>query len=270
MSLPVEAHSINQEIRKTISARYKRITHAVNRSFWNIESDTAHSFYVGSYGRGTAITTSDLDVLMELPADEFDHFSNLAGNGQSRLLQVVKNAIIETYPQSSIKADGQVVCVDFADDISFEILPAFKNEDYWGWNGTYKYPDTNMGGNWKSTNPKAEIEAMKEKNDETNGLLFATCQHIRFIRDNYYSSYHLSGILIDSFVYRSIGQWHFLRAGESSTGQGESYEQYLIKQYNETSLYGIIPPSLFAPGSEMAVDTSSDWTVLGKVLNKMK
>lgn len=27
----------------------------------------------------------------------------------------------------------------------------------------YTYPDTNMGGNWRSTNPKAEQEAMKIK-----------------------------------------------------------------------------------------------------------
>ena len=32
----------------------------------------------------------------------------------------------------------------------FEILPAFKNGD-----GSYRYPDTNMGRNWRSTNPKA-------------------------------------------------------------------------------------------------------------------
>ena len=61
MSYSVVKHNIDMDTRKKISARYKRITKAVNLSFWNSISETAHSFYVGSYGRGTAIDTSDLD-----------------------------------------------------------------------------------------------------------------------------------------------------------------------------------------------------------------
>ena len=40
--------------RELISKRYKRITKAVNSEFWSSNSETAHSLYVGSYGRGTA------------------------------------------------------------------------------------------------------------------------------------------------------------------------------------------------------------------------
>ena len=47
---------ISADMRSLISQRYRRITKAVNLEFWNIESETAHSLYVGSYGRGTAIT----------------------------------------------------------------------------------------------------------------------------------------------------------------------------------------------------------------------
>ena len=159
------AHIINADTRSLISTRYKRITKAVNQTFWDSISETVHSFYVGSYGRGTAINTSDLDVLIELPDSEFEHFSSANGNGQSRLLQAVRNALLVTYPKTDIKGDGQVVVVQFSDDMKFEILPAFKNNTIWGWDGTYKYPDTHMGGNWMSTNPKAEQDAIKEKNE---------------------------------------------------------------------------------------------------------
>lgn len=37
-----------------ISYRYKRITKQLNKDFWGSESETAHSLYVGSYGRDTA------------------------------------------------------------------------------------------------------------------------------------------------------------------------------------------------------------------------
>ena len=78
-----------------------------------------HSIYVGSYGRGTAINTSDLDVLIQLPDSEYERFSSMYGNGQSRLLQAVKNAILDTYPNTDIKGDGQVVVVSFVDCMKF-------------------------------------------------------------------------------------------------------------------------------------------------------
>ncbi|MEE0237096.1 MAG: nucleotidyltransferase, partial [Bacteroidales bacterium] len=43
---------ISKEQRSLISLRYKRITKAINTEFWDSSSETDHSFYVGSYGRG--------------------------------------------------------------------------------------------------------------------------------------------------------------------------------------------------------------------------
>lgn len=271
MSLPVRknTHIIDHDTRSHISSRYRRITKAINQSFWNSSSETIHSFYVGSYGRGTAINTSDLDVLIELPDEEFAHFSSLYGNGQSRLLQSVKNALLVTYPNTSIKGDGQVVIVQFSDGMKFEIVPAFKRNTIFGWDGTYKYPDTHMGGNWMTTNPKAEQQAMKDKNNSSNGLLFDACKHVRYVRDNYFSSYHLSGILIDAFLYEAIGGWHFLREGEKHLGGTDTFEETLLNHYNKVSLYGYIMPNLRAPGSGMSIDASMGWETLGKVLKYM-
>lgn len=96
---------ISIEQRSLVSQRYRRITRAVNSEFWGSSSETAHSLYVGSYGRGTAIDTSDIDILVELPRDEYYKYDALRGNGQSRLLQALKNAILQTYPNSDIHGD---------------------------------------------------------------------------------------------------------------------------------------------------------------------
>lgn len=260
-------HPIDKDTRSLISTRYKTITKAVNGDFWGSNSDTLHSRYVGSYGRGSAINVSDLDVLVELPASEYEHFTSLTGNGPSRLLQAVKNAIKDTYPRTDIHGDGQVVVVNFSDGMKFEILPAFPKLNYWGdWDGTYIYPDSNMGGNWLTTDPKAEQNAMEEKDGywKSNGLLLDTCKHIRAIRAEYFSSYHLSGILIDSFIFGAIGDWHWLREGEPrNSGDGESFEQHLLDRY-ENSYSWLV----YAPGSGKKVE-GDDWDVLGKVLKKM-
>lgn len=253
---------ISKEIRDVISLRYKRITKAINREFWHTESEIENSIFVGSYGRNTAISTSDIDILVMLPQSEFDRHNSLSGNAQSRLLQSVRNTLKDAYPNSDIRADGQIVKVNFSDGIKFEVLPAFK-----GWDGSYIYPDSNMGGNWLSTNPKAEQNAIREKNASSNGLLVATCRHMRFVRDNYFKSYTLSGIVIDSFVYNAIGGWHFLRQGEERISS-QPYEDALLEYYNENSLmlqcFGIK-----APGSNDSVSVEKSFECLGKVLRKM-
>ncbi len=108
----------------TISSRYKAITRRLNTDFWSTTSDTAHSFYVGSYGRNTAINGfSDLDIVFELPSDLYWQYDNHASNGQSALLQAVRSSMQKTYSTSDVGADGQVVVVNFQDGIAFEVVP---------------------------------------------------------------------------------------------------------------------------------------------------
>lgn len=128
MSLYVQRNGevISADSRSLISKRYCTVTSAMNREFWNITSDRQNSIYVGSYGRGTAIDTSDIDILMSLPESYYNQFNSVYGNGQSRLLQVVRQAILVRYPRSEVRADGQVVKINFSDGMFFEILPAFK------------------------------------------------------------------------------------------------------------------------------------------------
>ena len=263
MGNPVKqnAEFISQDTRGVVSMRYKTITKAINSEFHNSQSDTANSLQVGSYGRGTAINTSDIDILVELPQAEYNRYDAQKGNGQSRLLQAVKNAILNPYPRTDIRADGQVVKVLFSDEMLFEVLPSFKN-----WDNTYTYPDTNMGGNWRSTNPKAEIEAMRQKNNDSNGLFFDACKHIRRIRDEYFSSYTLSGIVIDCFVYHSIGGWHWLRDGETRSANPTTFEQDLLTAYNQNFVYNF---TLQAPGSYGTVEAGTSVTGLKKVLEYM-
>ena len=104
----------------TISTRYRVITRRLNTDFWNTTSETSHSLYVGSYGRNTAIQGfSDLDMVFELPSDLYFQYDKYAGNGQSALLQAVRNSMQKTYSTSSIGGDGQVVVVHFQDGITF-------------------------------------------------------------------------------------------------------------------------------------------------------
>ena len=254
---------ISQENRSLISSRYHTVTRAINREFHGSDSETQNSLYVGSYWRGTAIDSSDIDILIELPQSEYNRYDFAKGNGQSRLLQAVRSALQTTYSRSDIRADGQVVKIAFSDGMQFEILPAFK-QNSWSGQLSYTYPDTNMGGNWRSTNPKAEQDMMKQKNGSSNGLFFDTCKHFRRVRDERFSSYHLSGIVIDSFIYAAIGNWQWLQEGASSSAVHGEYEQVLLSYYVNNNYY--FPLTLTAPGSGQSVDTANSISCLEKVL----
>ncbi len=187
----------------TISYRYKRITRTLNGDFWNTTSDTAHSLYVGSYGRNTAIEGfSDLDMLMQLPYSVYEQYNTHAGNGQSALLQAVKRSVEKTYSKTKIRADGQVLQVPFDDGITFEVVPGFLNSD-----NSYTYPDANGGGSWKVTNPRPEINAICTRNAACNKNLVPLCRMMRAWKNKW--NVPIGGLLIDTLAYQFIENYPY-------------------------------------------------------------
>lgn len=187
----------------TISTRYKTITQRLNTDFWTTTSDTAHSLYVGSYGRNTAIQGfSDLDMLFQLPSSVYEQYDRYAGNGQSTLLQVVKTSIEKTYSTTSIRADGQVILVPFTDGITFEVVPTFINT-----NNSYTYPDANDGGRWRITDPRPEIGAIRTRSAACNGNLVPLCRMMRSWKKAW--DVPIGGLLIDTLAYQFIENYEY-------------------------------------------------------------
>ncbi|WP_439670877.1 Nucleotidyltransferase [Cupriavidus necator] len=187
----------------TISTRYKNITRRLNTDFWTTTSETSHSLYAGSYGRNTAIAGfSDLDMIFQLPYAEYTRYNDYQGNGQSALLQAVKKSIEKTYSVTNIRADGQVIAVPFSDGISFEVVPAFINKD-----DSFTFPDANNGGCWRTTNPKPEIEAIRVRNNATNGNLILLCRMMRQWKREW--AVPIGGLLVDTLAYQFIETWAY-------------------------------------------------------------
>lgn len=227
---------MNPDTVSKIQSRYHQITKRINIDYWNSQSTTLHSLYVGSYGRDTEIWTSDIDIIVELPYATYKKFSEYIGNGQSALLQEVKSVLQKTYSTSHIKGDGQVIGINFSDGIDFEIVPAFINGD-----GSYTYPDTNNGGSWKVTDPKSEINAINDKNNEANKNLKRLCRMARAWKEK--CNVPMSGILIDTLAYKFIDDWEY---------KDKSYLYYdymsrdffeYLKDLNKDQNYWIAPGS---------------------------
>lgn len=220
----------------SIQYRYHQITKRINWDYWGSSSETSHSLYVGSYGRGTEIFTSDIDMIVQLPYSTYEKFNNYSGNGQSALLQEVKGILQKTYSTSHIKADGQVIGINFTDGINFEIVPGFIYND-----NSYTFPDTNNGGSWRTTDPRKEIDAMNEMNNNTNKNLKRLCRMTRAWKN--YCNAPMSGILIDTLTYKFIKDWDY---------KDKSYIYYdwmsrdffkFLKDIDTSQLYWLAPGS---------------------------
>jgi predicted nucleotidyltransferase len=243
MSISTKFQNLCEEIRiksdivENISSRYKRMTKQLNIDFWNTDSDTSHSLYVGSYGRDTEIHTSDIDILFKLPVGVYHRINSHIGNKQSDLLAEIRDSLRKTYSSSHISGDGQVVKIDFNDDINFEILPGFINEDQI----SFTYPDTNDGGSWKVTNPKAEIDEIMKTNIIWNYNLKRLCRMARAWKDKW--GVPIGGLLIDTLAYNFLENWEH---------KDKSYVYYdymtrdffkFLKDQNEKQQYWLAPGS---------------------------
>ena len=63
--------------------------------------------------------------------------------------------------------------------------------------------------------------------------------------------------------------WHWRRSSENSSSSGETFEDILFRSYNSLTMNGVYAPTLYAPGSNTAIDSSNSYICLGKVLNKV-
>lgn len=167
----------------------------LNRHYYDSNDAKSNRVIVGSVGRGTAVDgCSDLDVIFKMPKEEFSRYDNREGNGQSSLLQDVKNILKDKYPNTDIKGDGQAVVISFTNKpYTIDLVPAFEQSDE-----SFKYPDTNNGGSWKTTKPIQEQDACKIANAETGENFTRVCNALRVWKENIGLCF--GGLLIDTLV----------------------------------------------------------------------
>lgn len=224
--------------REEISDRYGEITCCLNKKYRDTGSKTANSLQVGSYGRDTAIKgVSDLDMIYIMPNSEWDRFKDAR---QSALLQEVKTAIKDRYPNTDIRADGQVIVVSFT-NYEIEVVPAFEQED-----GSFKYPDTNNGGSWPLTKPRSEIKAISDLDKEKNYNLRRLCKIVRAWKNKH--GVVMGGLLIDTLAS------NFLKSTTYYDTKSYLYYDWMVRDFFK--YLSELPDQDFylAPGSNQRVD----------------
>ena len=175
--------------------RYKEITKKLNKTFRDTDSETANCLQVGSYGRYTGIKgISDLDMLYIMPKSTWDTYKDTP----SELLRKTRDALLDRYPQTTIKVDRLVVDVFFG-NFTFEVQPVYEERD--GEEINYKYPDTKTC-TYKITKPRQEQNEMinfKQNHGEAHRHL---CKMLRAWKNNV--GVGMGGLLIDTLTHRFL------------------------------------------------------------------
>lgn len=133
--------------------------------------DSSKQFLFGSYKTKTNVrpltSDQDVDVLFKISQSTFDKYDAYKTNGQSALLQDVRNTLKDKYSTTdTIKAWGKVVLVKFSENHhNVELLPALELED-----GTFKIPNSEGDGSWEIFDPRAEVAKFDDSNSSTSGL----------------------------------------------------------------------------------------------------
>lgn len=182
------------------ATKRQSVCSVLNRRYYNSESGTSNSIYVGSWGKGTRTRPPrDVDVLFELPLSVYQRLQARNGNKQSQLLQEVKTTLAASFSRTDIRGDGPVVMVPFQ-SYAVELLPAFRLT-----NGRYWIPITAKGGYYKEFDPKAEQDKIAasntQRNNNTRDLIrmvkcwqkSVLCQLSRFISNYWLSIFWMRG-----------------------------------------------------------------------------
>lgn len=203
----------------------ERIGRCLHRAYYPGEYDPYNLLLAGSYGKGTAIRpTSDVDLMYFLPYDEYVRFSAYQGNGQSALLAEVRMKLLETFRTTDIRADGQVVVVDY-ESYKFEVVPAFLIG-----NQTY-IADTNDGGRWKAVYPFQEISNLDGLDRQTIGYVRSLVQYMKVWKR--VQDVPLKSIILENAAMILLRDWYFLDGSiNAASPMGNAfYHDFLVRDF---------------------------------------
>lgn len=236
-----------------ISRRYGEITRALNMKYRDTESRVANTLQVGSYGRYTAINgISDLDMLYKMPSSEWSRFKD---GKQSALLQEVRTAILNRYPNTDVRVGGVVVTVNYSNFL-IEVQPAFEQDD-----GSFKFPNTKDGGSWQITKPKDEIEEVKSFNIRKNRNYRRLCKMVRSWKNKH--GVVMGGLLIDTLAYQ------FLDSTSEYDDKSYTYYDWMVRDFFEFLSKEANKSYYLAPGSNQQVYVKKKFQTKAKKAYKL-
>jgi hypothetical protein len=226
------------------NSKHSGVRSCLNWHYYNVASESANSFLVGSWGKQTRVRPPrDIDLLFILPNSVYWRFNDYFGNKQSAILQEVKGVLAATYPRTDMRGDGQVVVVDFV-TYKVEVVPGFTLDS-----GRYLICDTNDGGRYKEIDPNAEISEVASLDDATKGNYRHLIRMLKIWQSN--CNVPLKSFELELLAARFIRQWQY-------AGNSKFYYDWMARDF-----FGFLATQsdavLLVPGTLELVYVADDW-----------
>lgn len=179
------------------------VANTLYREFYSTVTPISNDRFlvVGSVGKQVARDPlNDVDILFQLPDSDYHRYHAYSDNGQSALLQDVKETVLESYPNTDIRGDGQVVVVDF-NSIKVEIVPVFYI------NGTIITPNTHHGGSWNTCNPHLEAKQIQVADQISGGKATDLIRLLKAWKD--YCNVPIKSIVLERAALVFASNWQY-------------------------------------------------------------
>ncbi len=216
----------------------------LNRHYYGISSETANSRLIGSWGKATRVRPSrDVDILFLLPEAVYWRYQARTGNRQSDLLQEVKNVLLVTYSQTSMRGDGQVIDIPF-NQTPVEVSPGFLCTD-----GSVLVCDTNNGGRYTVSTAAAEEASLSASDTLCIGNTRALARMMkRWQREN---NVPLKSFQIERLAIEFLATW-------DNRQRDHFWYDWMVRDFL-AYLCGRANTYIYMPGTNEIVGLGSEW-----------
>lgn len=230
--------------REDVAIKRHNVGNVLHSAYYATRYDGRTNFLGGSHGKGTAIRPpSDIDLMFVVPYDTYRAFEQRIGNKQSQLLQQVRQSLISAFPNTEIRADGQVVVVPFS-SYRVEVVPCIRLQS-----GAYWICDSNDGGRWRTTHPDAEAQALDASDRLTKGNSRTLIKMMKTWRRH--CNVPIKPLALELLAIEFLNNWGY--RSESNVYHDwmvRDFFAFLIKRKNT---------SVMVPGLAEVISLGSEW-----------
>jgi hypothetical protein len=238
--------SLSQTQRDDAKTKYDGVCGKLHNYFYDSAYNGSTRLLVGSYGKRTNIRPPrDVDVFFIMPFEKFEQYNSYNGNGQSQLLQDIKNILKDKYTTTDkIRGDGQVVVVPFQNGHSVELLPAWLLKS-----GKYFIPHTHGSGSWKETDPKAEMKNVDDSDKKTNGNTRNLIKMIKAWQG--YCKVPIKSLVVELRAVNFLNKWKYF-------DKGTMFYDWMIRDFFK-ELLDYVNVSCQIPGIDEKIQYGDAW-----------
>jgi hypothetical protein len=218
----------------------------LNSHYFGTTSETANSFLIGSWGKGTQVRPSrDIDILFLLPGNVWQRYQQRDGNKQSQLLQEVKDVLSASYSQTTLRGDGQVISIPF-NSIPVELSPGFRCQD-----GSIIICDTNNGGRYKISTAEAEERELSESDRLWSGNTRPLAQMLKQWQRE--QNVPMKSFVIERMALHFLNQWSY-------SNHDVFYYDWMVRDFFAW-LLRFVNGNITMPATGEVIQLSSEWRV---------